>query len=564
MSEDESFNSFYSKLNGVVIGQFNLCEKKEDLKIVRKILRSLLESFHAEVTAIEESKDLDDIKVQELIGSLQTYELSLPSQRKSKSLALKTINERIDAYDSLDEDEVDKDVTHVVKNFQKFLKFKKNGKFAEKGKFQNLEKEKKDFKRKKGKESQSSQGITSFECNRHRHLRKECPNYLRRKARLEELGEHTKLESIGIVEESKDEEDEGTMGLQETYNSLLKKIDEYGKVAKAAIKKMKKAKQDYRSLLVRYKETKSEMEMLNEELTEAYSNIKFLELEVVQANAEVERASSKKLDEVLTYQKPFSGKSGLGYTRDSSSVANISKELKFMKIKEPMVATTAVEKVNVEKKRKVNDQQVLIKPHNQSVMSPTKHSAMKKSSKCSPNNFKSIEADLKYNDSYKRAMIIMERVVKLDTLEDTFIPEVFKERTWKKLLNPVGVVLGDHKGIFPQCLEMSTLAHVMIHNLYSVTNRMKLFASRTIFLCDLFTHKEIDICGHIFHLLKRSIEKKNSRIIMPFSSLIMGLIAKSRLKLPSDLTMVQRDYPIGAHTVTQRIVYIKGYRASVS
>ena len=30
---------------------------------------------------------------------------------------------------------------------------------------------------------------------------------------VEELGEHTELESIGIVEESDDEEDEGTVGL---------------------------------------------------------------------------------------------------------------------------------------------------------------------------------------------------------------------------------------------------------------------------------------------------------------------------------------------------------------
>ena len=67
------------------------------------------------------------------------------------------------------------------------------------------------------------------------------------------------------------------MGLQETYSSLLEKTDEYAKVAKAAIKKMKKVKEDYRSLLVRYKETKCEMEMLNEELTEAYSKIKFLD-----------------------------------------------------------------------------------------------------------------------------------------------------------------------------------------------------------------------------------------------------------------------------------------------
>ena len=47
---------------------------------------------------------------------------------------------------------------------------------------------------------------------------------------------------------------------------------------------------------------------------------------------------------------------------------------------------------------------------------------------------------MKYNNCYKRATIIMERVVKLDTLKDTCIPIVFKERTWTKLLNPSGVV----------------------------------------------------------------------------------------------------------------------------
>ena len=89
------------------------------------------------------------------------------------------------------------------------------------------------------------------------------------------------------------------MGLQETYNSLLEKTGEYEKVAKIAIKKMKRAKQDYKSLLVQYKKTKCEVEMLNGELTEAYLKIKFLELKVIQGNAKVERVSSKKLDDVL-------------------------------------------------------------------------------------------------------------------------------------------------------------------------------------------------------------------------------------------------------------------------
>ena len=79
-------------------------------------------------------------------------------------------------------------------------------------------------------------------------------------------------------------------------------------------------------------------------------------------------------------------------------------------------------------------------------MSPTKHSAFKKSSKCActdSDNFKFVEADMAYNNCYKRAMIIMERVVKLETLKDTCIPEVFKERMWTKLLNPSGVVYSE-------------------------------------------------------------------------------------------------------------------------
>ena len=79
----------------------------------------MLESFRTKVTTIEKIKDLDDIKVQELIGSLQTYGLSLPLQRKSKYFALKTINERAEAYDASDKDGVEKEVAYLARNFQK-------------------------------------------------------------------------------------------------------------------------------------------------------------------------------------------------------------------------------------------------------------------------------------------------------------------------------------------------------------------------------------------------------------------------------------------------------------
>ena len=139
-------------------------------------------------------------------------------------------------------------------------------------------------------------------------------------------------------------------------------------VAKAAVKKMKKAEEDYKSLLVRYKEAKCEIETLNGELTETYSKIKFLELKVFQANAKVERVSTKKFDDVLSHKKSFYDKTGLGYTEESSSAVNISKEVKFVKAKEPIVVTPNVEKAKVEKKKNVADQRVLNKPHNQSVV----------------------------------------------------------------------------------------------------------------------------------------------------------------------------------------------------
>ena len=186
---------------------------------------------------------------------------------------------------------------------------------------------------------------------------------------VEELNEHTEVESMGIGEESNDE-DEGPKELQESYNSLLEKTGKYARMAKAAIRKMKKAEQDYKSILVRYKETKCEVEALNGELTEAYSKIKFLELEVIQANAKVECVASKKLNEVLAHQKPFSDKSGLGYSGESSSSVDVSKEMKFVKAKEPMVATPSVENVKVEKKPNGTAKKVLTKPQNPVVTKP--------------------------------------------------------------------------------------------------------------------------------------------------------------------------------------------------
>ena len=93
MSDDESFDEFYAKLNDIVNSAFNLGEIYDQPKIVRKILRSLTEDFRPKVTAITESKNVDSIPVNELVGSLQSNELDLPKTNKSKSMALKSVDD---------------------------------------------------------------------------------------------------------------------------------------------------------------------------------------------------------------------------------------------------------------------------------------------------------------------------------------------------------------------------------------------------------------------------------------------------------------------------------------
>ena len=70
MYDDECFDEFYAKLNDIVNSAYNLGEIYDQPKIVRKILRSLIEDFRPKVTAIIESKDMDSIPVDELVRSL--------------------------------------------------------------------------------------------------------------------------------------------------------------------------------------------------------------------------------------------------------------------------------------------------------------------------------------------------------------------------------------------------------------------------------------------------------------------------------------------------------------
>ena len=122
MEEDESFDEFYAKLKDIVNSAFNLGETILEPKIVRKLLRSLPERFHAKITVIEKSKDIDKILLTELVSNLQTYELGLSRIRKlskSKSMALKAKNSDIDESSDNEDSEMKSYITWQFKNFMK-------------------------------------------------------------------------------------------------------------------------------------------------------------------------------------------------------------------------------------------------------------------------------------------------------------------------------------------------------------------------------------------------------------------------------------------------------------
>src|ERR1044072_919146 len=89
MGEDQTIAEFHMQIRDIANTSFALGEKMSDEKLVRNILRSLPKRFCMKVTSIEEAQDISKMQVDELIESLQTFELTLNDRagKKNKSIA---------------------------------------------------------------------------------------------------------------------------------------------------------------------------------------------------------------------------------------------------------------------------------------------------------------------------------------------------------------------------------------------------------------------------------------------------------------------------------------------
>ena len=64
-------------------------DKIPETTLVRKIMRLLPNKFSSKVIAIEDAKDLDSMKVEDLMGSLRAFEMTVKQKKKEKFIALK-------------------------------------------------------------------------------------------------------------------------------------------------------------------------------------------------------------------------------------------------------------------------------------------------------------------------------------------------------------------------------------------------------------------------------------------------------------------------------------------
>jgi hypothetical protein len=144
------------------------------------------------VTTIEESKDLEEIKIEELMGSFQTYDLSLPQVKKVKTIALKASKKKTKV-SSVEDFEKEEDVVAMLaKNFGRLMK---NDKF--KKKFSERLKKAPKVSEPEEAEKKDPRGPRCFECSGFGHIRADCGNLKQGKG---------KAYNVTLSDESKEEE----------------------------------------------------------------------------------------------------------------------------------------------------------------------------------------------------------------------------------------------------------------------------------------------------------------------------------------------------------------------
>nr|GEV64634.1 retrovirus-related Pol polyprotein from transposon TNT 1-94 [Tanacetum cinerariifolium] len=315
-----------------------------------KFLRALHPKWKAKVTAIQESKDLTSLSLDELIRNLKVHEMIIKkdfeivkAKGERKSLALKAKKESSDEECSTSRSK-DEEYTMAVRDFKEF--FKRRGRFVRQPR-----NEKKTFQRSRDDKNGKSDG-KCFRCGNPNHLIGECPKPLKDKNQRpfvggswsdsgEEDDEKVKDEMCLVAQVSNEICSEPSYFSDENASINYLVLDnEYDKLCKMSLKinaKNKRLKAIRNSL-------EKELSILKEKVSTLKKN-KGVDLEGVKCHmlkTENEKLkeeairltkfekSAHCLNKMLSNQKPSGEKLGLGFN-SGETLTSKSKEIIFMK-----------------------------------------------------------------------------------------------------------------------------------------------------------------------------------------------------------------------------------------
>ena len=169
MEHDESITEMFTRFTDIINGLKSLGKSYSTSDLVKKIIRSLRKTWEAKVIAIQEAKNLNILSLEELLGSLMTYKLSMKQHqeedvKKKRIIILKSTAQPDEKTDDTENEEQDEEMALITRRFKKFLKKRR----------QRMRK-RLPTKGEHSKEKDKEQPLICYECKKPRHFRSECP-----------------------------------------------------------------------------------------------------------------------------------------------------------------------------------------------------------------------------------------------------------------------------------------------------------------------------------------------------------------------------------------------------
>ncbi|XP_057984566.1 uncharacterized protein LOC131169362 [Hevea brasiliensis] len=272
MKLDETISEMYDRFVEIIGGIKSLGNTFTNEELVKKILRNLPKEWLPKVTSLKDSKDLSKVQLDELLGNLIDYEMTL---------------KRDDEDDEFNEEEL----ALMTRRIRKML-------------FQKKFMPKRNFKKDKGESSKRDPPIC-FECNKPGQTRMDCP-------KLKKSFKKFKKKALKATwDKSSDSEDEEIgdqvaqtcfMAMEESSNEVTLNDD---------------------VVEFSYDELANALKVMNDELELSHKRNTLLKSELASLRKENETSSKvdrpldtkDKLDEILDFQRSPSIKYGLGYSK---------------------------------------------------------------------------------------------------------------------------------------------------------------------------------------------------------------------------------------------------------